>query len=324
MSSRIIYMGTPDFAVPALDALAQIEDVDISLVVTQPDRPAGRGRKLTPPAVKVAAERLDLPVVQTQTLRDPDVRRRILDIKPDVIVVAAFGMILGKWILELPRCGCVNLHASLLPGYRGANPIAAAIAMGEVETGVTLMRMDRGLDTGDVYARARIDIQPYDTTESLTPRLATVAGQILVENLSGLLSGSLQAVPQGSGATVTRLMTKDDGWLDFNQPAVELERRVRAMWPWPRAWTTQNAARIQVHRVSVGPHVSADRGQIVHEENRVLVATTDGSLELLRVQLPGGRPVEGSALRQLTALADGNILGETGRPDGMRPLVTPA
>src|SRR5699024_2299904 len=149
---RIIFMGTPDFAVPALEHLAEFEGAEIALVVTQPDRRAGRGKQMSSPAVKIAADRLGLPVLQTGTVRNAEVRERIVDIQPDLVVVSAFGMILGRWILELPAHGCVNLHASLLPKYRGANPIAAAIASGEQETGVSLMRMDRGLDTGPVYA----------------------------------------------------------------------------------------------------------------------------------------------------------------------------
>jgi methionyl-tRNA formyltransferase len=320
----VIFMGTPEFAVPALERLAARREIDLALIVTQPDRPAGRGRKLLSPPVKDAAGRLGLPIVQTATLRDPDVRQRIVGIAPDLVVVAAFGMILGTWILELPACGCVNLHASLLPRYRGANPIAAAIAEGEETTGVTLMRMDRGLDTGAVYAMAEDDIRDNDTTETLTQRLADAAGELLDRRLADLLDGSLVAIPQGDRATLTRPMVKDDGWLDFWRPAAELERQVRAMWPWPRAWTTTpNGERIQVQAASVSRARDSAPGTVIHDGGRVLVSTGGGSLVLVRIQLPGGRPLEGPAIASARTLQAGTVLGTTGRPDALRPLVAP-
>jgi methionyl-tRNA formyltransferase len=324
MKPRVIYMGTPDFSVPALRRLAEGDLAEIALVVTQPDRPAGRGKKLVSPAVKLAADGLGLPVLQTGTLRDPEVRQQIIDIQPDLIVVAAFGMILGKWILELPARGCVNLHASLLPKYRGANPIAASIAMGEVRTGVTLMHMDRGLDTGAMYAAKDIDISAHDTTESLTPRLADVAGDLLEANLAGLLDGTLEATPQPGGATLTRQMTKDDGWLDWSRPAVELERHVRAMWSWPRAWTTaDDGTRIQVHTAQVRGDVSGELGRITHDGKSVLVGCGTGALELVRLQLPGGKPIEGNAVLQAPPLNAGAVLGQAGGPQEIPPLVAP-
>jgi methionyl-tRNA formyltransferase len=317
-------MGTPDFAVPALEVLARSDVAQVSLVVTQPDRPAGRGKKLAPPAVKSAAEQLGLPVLQAGTLRDPLARQQITDVRPDLIVVAAFGMILGKWILELPSQGCVNLHASLLPKYRGANPIAAAIAMGEIETGVTLMHMDRGLDTGGIYAAASIPVESSDTTETLTPRLATLTGQLLEAHLQSLLQGQLDATPQPPGATLTRQMTKDDGWLDFTRPAMDLERHVRAMWSWPRAWTTTEAGeRLQVHRAGAVSGMPFEPGRVMRSGKRVLVGTGHGALELLRVQMPGGRPIEGNAMLQVSAFSDGAVIGRTGAPRDLLPLVTP-
>lgn len=324
MKPRVIYMGTPDFAVPPLERLAVSERCDVALVVTQPDRAAGRGKKLQSPPVKLAADRLGLPVLQTGTLRDPRVRQRIIDIQPDLIVVAAFGMILGRWILELPPRGCVNLHASLLPKYRGANPIAAAIAMGERETGVTLMRMDRGLDTGPVYASKSIVVDDDDTTESLTPKLAGVAGDVLVEHLDSLLRGTATASAQPGGATLTRQMTKADGWIDWAKPADETERHVRAMWPWPRAWTTDASGnRVQVHRAIVVDSLPGVAGSVHHVGGRVVVSCGKDALELTRVQLPGGKPIEGHALLQATALADGSVLGQADGPGDVPPLVSP-
>lgn len=303
---RVIFMGTPDFAVPSLQALAARDDIDLTLVVTQPDRPAGRGKKLAPPAVKVAAEELGLPLLQTDSLRHPEVKERIIGEKPDLAVVAAFGMILGKWILELPTHGCVNLHASLLPKYRGAAPIGAAIAAGDEVAGVTLMQMDRGLDTGDMLATIEIPIADDDTTESLTPKLAGAAAELLDARLNDLLDGKLTPVPQPEGATETRQLRKDDGRIDWSQSAAQIERHIRAMWSWPRAWTAlPNGDRMQVHAASVTTDALSP-GRLAIDGKRVLVGTADGALELVRVQLPGGKPIEGNAMVQKLSPYDGS------------------
>jgi methionyl-tRNA formyltransferase len=318
-----MYMGTPEFAVPALERLASSDACDVALVVTQPDRPAGRGKRLVSPSVKVAADRLRLPVLQTGTLRNPAIRERIIVVQPDLIVVAAFGMILGKWILDLPARGCVNLHASLLPKYRGANPIASAIAMGEERTGVSLMRMKQGLDTGPVYSTCEMNVD-RETTESLTLKLAELAGDLLSKHLDALLAGTIDAQPQEEGATLTRLMTKNDGWLDFSRPALEIERHVRAMWSWPRAWTTTaDGTRIQVHETAVDQETHLSAGTVHNDGRVVLVGTGGGALELRRIQPPGGKPIEGHSIAQVPALTDGAVLGRTGAPEGVTPLVVP-
>ena len=296
---RIIFMGTPDFAVPSLKALAVREDIDLRLVVTQPDRPAGRGKRLVAPPVKDAATDLGIPILQTDSLRHPKVKQRIFDQKPDLVVVAAFGMILGKWILELPTHGCVNLHASLLPKYRGASPISAAIMAGEDTTGITLMQMDRGLDTGDMLATTEVSIEADDTTESLTPKLADAAARLLSERLVDLLSGTITPVPQPDNATETRQLTKDDGRIDWTTPAVQIERQIRAMWSWPRAWTSlPDSVRLQVHAARVVDAPGLDPGEITAQDKSVFIGTGEGSLQLMRVQLPGGKPIEGHALLQ--------------------------
>lgn len=305
---RVIFMGTPDFAVPSLRVLADRDDIELRLVVTQPDRRAGRGKKMVAPPVKVVALELDVPILQTDSLRHLDVKQRIIDEKPDLIVVAAFGMILGKWILELPRLGCVNLHASLLPRYRGASPISAAILAGEVISGVTLMQMDRGLDTGDMLATIELPIEPEDTTESLTPKLADAAAALLDEKLEEILNGNLDATPQPDGATETRQLTKDDGRIDWTQSAAQIERQVRAMWNWPRAWTElTDSSRMQIHQARVAPG-STQSGYLRIDGKRAVVGTGDGDLELLRVQLPGGTPLEGNALVQRLREYDDSLL----------------
>lgn len=314
---RIVFMGTPEFAVPALVMLAGRSDCDVRLVVTQPDRKAGRGKKLTAPAVKIAAEQLGLPIQQTDSLRHPEVKARIIQEQPDLVVVAAFGMILGRWILELPTRGCVNLHASLLPKYRGASPISAAILAGDAESGVTLMRMDRGLDTGCIMDTIRVDIDADDTTESLTPRLAIAGARLLEERLQDLVAGTIECVPQPEGATHVGQLRKDDGRIDWSASADQIERLTRAMWPWPRAWTEMpNGERMQVHAGRVHDAGNTLAGEIQIDGKRVVIGTGAGDLELVRVQLPGGSPIEGQAiLQKLGPLAGATLRGQQGQPN---------
>lgn len=322
MTTRLIYMGTPEFAIPALKMLAGRTDVEVSLVVTQPDRPSGRGRKMQPTPVAQVAERLDLPVYRVGTLRTSAARCPIVHLEPELIIVAAFGAILGTSILQLPPLGCVNLHASLLPAYRGANPIAAAIREGAETTGVTLMRMERGLDTGPLYAADRIDINDDDTTASLTPRLAEASGHLLDAHLTGLFTGTLLPEPQSSGATCTRLMTKDDGWIDWRLSAVEIERHVRAMWVWPRAWTTlPNGERLQVHRSYVIDRPADEPGVVTMDDDALVVSCSQLSLQLETVQLAGGKPRTGASLVSRGIIASGDSLGMSQAPRRAAPLV---
>lgn len=324
MSKRIVFLGTPSYACPALRLLASTADVEVVLVVTQPDRPAGRGRKLLAPPVKALALDLGLPVVQTATLRTAEDRLPLIAERPDLIVVAAFGLILGKSVLSLPPRGCVNLHASLLPRYRGANPIAAAIASGERETGVSLMQMERGLDTGPVYDHDVMDIKIDDTTESLTARLAQTGAHVLDRTLPSLLDGTAVLEAQGPGATCTRPMTKDDGWIDWTRPAIDIERHVRAMWPWPRAWTTlADGSRLQVHAsdVIVEPH-TGDPGTVSSSGSELIVRCGEGALQLQTVQLAGGKPADGGQLRSRLGSSVMARLGRAGLPPDQTPLVT--
>ncbi|MDQ3653897.1 MAG: methionyl-tRNA formyltransferase [Chloroflexota bacterium] len=324
MTHRIIYMGTPEFACPALRALSERIDLDVALVVTQPDRPAGRGRQLQSPPVKQLAELLGLPVYQPQSLRTAEQRQPLLDIRPDLIVVAAYGLILGRSILELPMRGCVNLHASILPRYRGASPISAAILCGDQETGVTLMRMERGLDTGPVFDVVRIEIGGNDTTASLTDRLAVTASELLVLNIDGLLNGSLGAVTQPSGATLTRPLVKDDGWIDWTRPMVEVERLVRAMWPWPRAWTTlADGSAFQIHIASIDPgQDNVTPGTLWNDRSGLRVRCGDGWLQIERGQLAGGKPLTRAQLASKPQLASGAVLGGDIRPTVPGPMMS--
>ncbi len=292
--ARVVFMGTPDFAVPSLEALDDAHDV--VGVVTQPDRRAGRGRKLTAPPVKETALARGLPVVQPRSLRTPETMARLTEWQPDVIAVAAFGQILHEEVLALPPHGCLNVHASLLPKYRGAAPISAAILDGEAVTGVTVMLMDEGLDTGPILAQARQPIADDDTTASLTEKLAELGAELLVETLPGWLAGQVQARPQDdSEATYCRQLTKKDGRLDWTQPAAYLDRQVRACHPWPGTYTYWQDQRLKVQRVEPRPEAEGEPGQVVETESGIGVVAGEGLLELVEVQPAGKRPMPAKA-----------------------------
>ncbi|MEJ7900235.1 MAG: methionyl-tRNA formyltransferase [Thermomicrobiales bacterium] len=322
MTHRIIFMGTPDFSCPALQALVQHPNVDVALVLTQPDRPAGRGRQLQASPVKKLAGSLALPVYQPRSLRTAEQRQPLVEVQPDLIVVAAYGLILGRSVLDLPTRGCVNLHASILPQYRGASPISAAILNGDRETGVTLMQMDRGLDTGPMFDVARIGISANDSTASLTQRLAATAADLLIRNVDTLLDGSLEAVAQPFGATLTRPLVKSDGWIDWTRPVSEIERLVRAMWSWPRAWTTlPDGSSFQLHAASVETdEVDVTPAEIRTDRSTFLVGCGNGSLRVERGQLAGGKPLDGAQLVTIPTLGDATRLGGSGRPTVPGPM----
>ena len=324
MGFRIIYMGTPEFACPSLRMLASTDGIEVPLVVTQPDRLAGRGRQLQEPPVKRLAKELGLAVYQTPSLRTAEQREPILDLDPDLIVVAAFGIILGKSILDLPRIGCVNLHASLLPLYRGASPVSATILNGDGETGVTLMKMEKGLDTGPMFAQSVVELSGQETTESLTIRLAGTAADLLSSNIENLLAGSMTASAQPSGASLTRPLTKADGWIDWLQPAQVIERHVRAMWSWPRAWTTlPDGSTLQIHRGSLDESgESARPGQVIIDSDGLRICCGNGWFRLEIGQLPGGKPLSGQQLAFRPALTNDVVLGARGRPGSQDPLIT--
>lgn len=287
---RVVFMGTPAFALPTLEALVCYHHV--VGVVTQPDKEAGRGRMLTPPPVKTAACAYGLPVIQPKTLRDPAAVEQIRAWAPDVIVVAAFGQLLRPNVLEISPHGCLNVHASLLPKYRGAAPIAAAILAGETVTGVTIMRIDPGLDSGPIIAQRAEPIRPDDTTGTLSERLARLGAELLIEVLPSWLAGTIQAVPQDdSAATFAPRIRKEDGRLDWTQPAVELERKVRAFSPWPGAFTTLGGEVLHIRAAALAEaDAPGEPGQVVAlPGGRIGVVTGAGVLELREVQLAGKR-----------------------------------
>ena len=235
---KLVFCGTPQFAVPSLEKIVAAGH-DVQLVVTQPDRPQGRGMGLTAPPVKQSALRLGLPVTQPEKIRkNEEFRERLTTIQPDAIIVVGYGRIIPDWMLQLPPYGNINVHASLLPRYRGAAPIQWAIANGETITGVTTMRIDEGLDTGDILLKREMAIDPADSAVTLAPRLADLGAELLVETLARLQQGTLKPVPQDNSlATLAPILKKEDGLVDFTRTATEIQNRLRGFQPWPGAYT---------------------------------------------------------------------------------------
>ncbi|HMV29343.1 MAG TPA: methionyl-tRNA formyltransferase [Anaerolineales bacterium] len=294
MSIRVVFMGSPDFALPSLRAL--VDRYNVVGVVTQPDRASGRGRELKAPPVKLLAQDLNIPVMQPQKLREPEAMQQLQAWNPDLIVVAAFGQILRKDVLDLPKYGCVNVHASLLPRWRGAAPINASVLAGDEETGVTIMKMDVGLDTGPMLSMEKIRITPDDTAGSLFEALSTLGAKLLIETLPGYINGTVLPQPQPEeGATYAPMLKKEDGRLDFNQPAVELERRIRAMNPWPGAWFEWNGNILKVNRGAVSEAKGKEVGSRIIVEGRPAVQCADGVLILEEVQPPSKKVMPGKA-----------------------------
>lgn len=290
-------MGSPEFALPTLQAL---DDHYIVVgVVTQPDRPAGRGRTLSPPPVKALAAELGLPVIQPNSLRETEALEQLHNWEPDLIVVAAFGQILRMEVLDLPPFGSINVHASLLPRWRGAAPIQAAILHGDTETGVTIMKMDPGVDTGPILSQRAIPISREATSGTLSPLLAQLGAELLVESLPAYLSGELYPVPQGGDATYAPMIKKADGELDFTQPGEDLERKVRAFNPWPGAFLSWRGGRLKVHRARFlrrdlpGELGSQKPGDLTSAEAYPAIVTSDGLLILEEVQPAGKKSMPG-------------------------------
>lgn len=283
---RVIFAGTPAFAVPALDALVSARH-EVALVLTQPDRPAGRGMKLTPSPVADCAARHGLPISKPKTLRSPEALAELRAVAPDVMVVAAYGLILPQAALEIPRWGCINIHASLLPRWRGAAPIHRAILAGDEETGISIMRMEAGLDTGPVLLERRVPISPEDTTGSLAETLARVGAAAIVEALEHV--DTLKERPQASeGVTYAAKVSKSDAELDWSRPATELERQVRAFNPAPGAEATVKGLRLKIWQARAIGDRNAP-GEVVAGPEGVAVGCGSGSLRLHVVQRPGSR-----------------------------------
>ena len=289
----LVFCGTPQFAVPTLEKLIE-SGFTVQLVLTQPDRPKGRGLELVASPVKQAAQRLGLPVYQPETIKtNEELQARLKEIAPDAIIVVGYGRIIPKWMIDLPRCGNINLHASLLPKYRGAAPIQWAIANGETVTGVTTMRIGEGLDTGDILLQKQITITPEDTSETLAPRLAAIGADLMVETLQGLQAGTITSQPQNHAeATLAPILTKEDGRIDFHRSAQEIYNRFRGFQPWPGAFTTFRGKVLGVLAARPAAEQVADtalpEGQLLVRGSQMFVACGQGTvLELLEVQPEG-------------------------------------
>ena len=286
MSYRTVFMGSSDFSVSILEELAR--HYPVSGVITQADKPAGRGKQLTPPPVKLKALELSLPILQPEKLKTPEVLEQLVNWQPDFIVVAAYGKILRQNILDLPRFGCINVHASYLPRWRGASPIQTAILNGDSSTGVTIMVMDAGVDTGPILSREKVLIDPDDDAITLSEKLAITGSRLLISTLEAYLSGSQKPLPQEEdGATYAAMIQKEDGYLDFSSPAEELERKVRAFIDWPGAVMDFGGQALKIRKARVIPG-KGEPGVRIIIDRYPCVNTVDGKLLLLEVK-PAGR-----------------------------------
>jgi methionyl-tRNA formyltransferase len=310
---RVIFLGTPEFAAIPLEALAHDRRYQVAGVVTQPDRPSGRSRELQPPPVKQAAERLGIPVLQPETLRDPAIVEQLAAWQPDVGVVAAYGEILRKNVLELPALGYLNIHPSLLPRYRGPTPVHAAILNGDTETGVTVMLLDAKMDSGPILAQRRVPIAPDARNQPLTNALFRLGADLLVETLAEYAAGALAPVPQDDReATYCKMLQKSDGAIDWGAPAERIERMTRAYDPWPGAQTTWRGQQLKIIAARVHQDWSGAEppGALLPRPDGLWVATGAGALELLTVQPAGKREMAAEAWRQGLHDLAGARLGE--------------
>jgi methionyl-tRNA formyltransferase len=288
---RLVFCGTPLFAVPTLQQLLSAGHT-IELVVTQPDRVRGRDQDPSPPPVKVLAGEAGLLVEQPEKIKNnSDLRARLEAIAPDAIIVVAYGRIIPEWMLNLPRWGNLNLHASLLPKYRGAAPIQWAVANGETVTGATTMRIDQGLDTGDILLQRTLAIEPDQTAERLFPLLARSGASLMLETLAGLEAGTIQPMPQdNAGASLAPILRREDALVDFAQPAGQIYNRWRGFQPWPGAYTFFRGRKLTLHRIMPAGATHIPPGELVVERDRLFVAAGSATrLELLEVQVEGKR-----------------------------------
>jgi methionyl-tRNA formyltransferase len=293
--ARIIFAGSPEFAVPQLEVLLR-SDHEVVAVLTQPDRPSGRGRKLQAGPVKQAAQAANIPVLQPESLRTADVQKQLAALQPDLLVVVAYGLLLPAAVLDMPKLGCINLHASILPRWRGASPIQTAILAGDETTGVCIMQMDAGLDTGAVLASGEIAISPHENSGELHDRLAALGANLLRENLPAIVAAKLPATPQSDeGVSYAPRISKADGLIDWRQAASTIAQQVRAYNPWPVAHTLFNGESLRCWAASIdadGLESDALPGTLLGKHTQCLrVQTGDGVLLLERVQLAGRKQV---------------------------------
>jgi methionyl-tRNA formyltransferase len=305
---RVAFMGSPEFAVPTLQAVMLAHDVVCA--VTQPDKPAGRGQKLLAPAVKTVAAEAGIPVLQPRSARAPELAEELRRFAPDVAVVVAYGKILPPAILALPRHGCLNVHGSLLPRYRGAAPIQWAIINGEADTGITIMRLDAGMDTGPMLLSRKMPIQEGETAGELAPRMAAAGAELMRIALERLEAGALVETPQDDAhATVAPMLTREHGRIDWSRPAVEIVNRVRGVDPWPGAWTTLGGEQLKLWRAAPAEG-SGPPGQVLAlDAGGLIVACGSGAVAIRELQLPGKRRLGARELAQGRPIPAGTRLG---------------
>ena len=319
-------MGTPDFSVPVLTAMKEAGH-DMLAAVTQPDKPKGRGKEMQMTPVKAKALELGIPVLQPKRVRDPEFVEQLRELKPDVMVVVAFGQILTKEVLEVPKYGCINVHASLLPMYRGAAPIQYVILNGEKETGVTTMFMDEGLDTGDMLLKTVVPITADETGGTLHDKLSAAGAELLIRTLEQMEAGTLQRIPQTGETCYVGTLKKSMGEMDWSRPAEELERQVRGLNPWPSAYTFLNGKTLKIWKAEVlhteavssqeaeEPEALADRKScgsvIVISRDSIQVQTGDGILAIRELQLEGKKRMTVDAFLRGYPVEAGTILGRT-------------
>lgn len=309
---RIAFMGTPDFAVPALQALHQAGH-EIVAVYCQPARPAGRGQKIRPCAVQQAAEELNIPVYSPIKLKKQQEEfERFASFNLDVAIVAAYGLILPSEILNAPRLGCINIHASLLPRWRGASPIQSAIWAGDTQTGISIMKMDIGLDTGDVYQEGILPIKPQTTAQSLHDDLSLLGGKLVLETLDALTRNpSLTSTPQSEdGVIYARQLTKEDGKIDWKLSAKEIDQQIRALTPWPGTYTFLDGNLLKITKAVIGQKKSTTApGSIISSEDLMITCGDQHTIELLEVQLAGKKAMSVQDFLRGNAISSNTILG---------------
>lgn len=310
---RVIFMGTPDFAVPSLQTLAKCENLEIVGVITQPDRPKGRKKVLTPPPVKVEAEKLNLPVFQPEKLRAEEAVQNVLALKPDLVVTAAYGQILPESILSAPRFGCINVHASLLPKYRGGAPIHRAIINGEKETGITIMYMVKELDAGDIILQRSIPITKKDHAGSLHDKLSLLGAELLKEVVPSLIRGEVKAIQQNhEDSTYAPNLTREDERIDWSRSANELDCQIRGLHPFPGAYTTWRGKTFKIWWAKpLEIEVEAAPGVVMKvDEEGIVVATGQGALQLTEVQPAGKKRMEVEEFVRGRQMEAGEQLGD--------------
>ncbi len=306
---KIIFMGTPDFAVPSLQALIGSGD-EIVAVVCQPDKPKGRGLEMAAPPTKVIAEKHGIPVLQPQKIKTEEFFNELKKFSPDLICVAAYGKILPKNILDLPPHGCINVHASILPKYRGAAPINWAIIRGEKITGITTMKMDEGMDTGDMLLKKEIPIEDEDTGETLSQKLSLIGAELLIETIKLLKERRLNPIPQDhSQATYAPMLKKEDGKIIWSKSAEEVRNLIRGALPWPGAYTTLDGKLLKIYKARVSDGVG-NPGEVIKSDSGILrIATGSGALDVLELQIEGGKRLKAEEFLRGRKIKEGSVLG---------------